>query len=411
MTASTLDASDVVTSYAVMWDAAQSPAYRPRRHASRTGPGLWGGFLNPPPPVVVRSQARLSDDRKGRGPPGLAPLSRISTRPSQATRGDDPVHRPATAALHPGRSSASSSSSSCWRALIPGDPVAALGERATEEVCDEFNARYGLDRRSCRASSRSTARSSSISRRCPQTLVENQFVVYLAQIVTGDLGDSIRSTGPSPTSSSSACPLTIELAFYALLFASVVGVTLGLISAMRRNSRGGRRHDVRGHPRGLDPHLRARPGPPVRLRGPPKGHRLRAAALGSHYHRARLHARSRRRGASRTSQGLPRAILDFLSGIYTLNFLITLQWEALVDAVRHLILPAIALGTISLAIIARITRSSLLEVLGLDYVRTARAKGVDERQRAAPARLPQRHAARRDDHRPAAGHCSWGAPC
>ena len=49
------------------------------------------------------------------------------------------------------------------------------------------------------------------------------------------------------------------------------------------------------------------------------------------------------------------------------------------DAVRHLILPAIALGTIPLAIIARITRSSLLEVLGLDYVRTARAKGLRER--------------------------------
>jgi ABC-type dipeptide/oligopeptide/nickel transport system permease component len=50
-----------------------------------------------------------------------------------------------------------------------------------------------------------------------------------------------------------------------------------------------------------------------------------------------------------------------------------------VDAVQHLILPVIALGTISLAIVARITRSSLLEVLGLDYIRTARAKGVGER--------------------------------
>ena len=78
-------------------------------------------------------------------------------------------------------------------------------------------------------------------------------------------------------------------------------------------------------------------------------------------------------------QGLPRAILDFLSGIYTLSFAITLQWHALVDAIQHLILPVIALGTISLAIIARITRSSLLEVLGLDYIRTARAKGVTDR--------------------------------
>ncbi len=71
--------------------------------------------------------------------------------------------------------------------------------------------------------------------------------------------------------------------------------------------------------------------------------------------------------------------LDFLSGLYTISFLVTLQWDQWIDAVQHLILPVIALGTISLAIIARITRSSLLEVLGLDYIRTARAKGVSER--------------------------------
>ena len=78
-------------------------------------------------------------------------------------------------------------------------------------------------------------------------------------------------------------------------------------------------------------------------------------------------------------QGPFRALLDFVSGMYLLTTLITGQWEALVDAFRHLILPAIALATIPLAIIARITRSSLLEVLGHDYVRTARAKGLDER--------------------------------
>jgi peptide/nickel transport system permease protein len=78
-------------------------------------------------------------------------------------------------------------------------------------------------------------------------------------------------------------------------------------------------------------------------------------------------------------QGPPRAILDFVSGIYTFSALITGQWGAWADSFRHLILPAIALGTIPLAIIARITRSSLLEVLGLDYVRTARAKGLTER--------------------------------
>jgi peptide/nickel transport system permease protein len=77
--------------------------------------------------------------------------------------------------------------------------------------------------------------------------------------------------------------------------------------------------------------------------------------------------------------GVVRGILDFFSGIYTISALITGQWAAWFDAVRHLILPAIALGTIPLAIIARITRSSLLETLGQDYVRTARAKGLKDR--------------------------------
>ena len=77
--------------------------------------------------------------------------------------------------------------------------------------------------------------------------------------------------------------------------------------------------------------------------------------------------------------GLPRSVLDFLSNMYLFNTLVTAQWSAFVDAARHIILPAIAVGTIPLAIVARMTRSSLLEVLGLDYVRTARAKGLKER--------------------------------
>jgi peptide/nickel transport system permease protein len=68
--------------------------------------------------------------------------------------------------------------------------------------------------------------------------------------------------------------------------------------------------------------------------------------------------------------------LSFLSGFYTVSTLLTFQWNAFVDSMRHLLLPAIALGTIPMAIIARITRSSLLDVMGRDYVRTARAKGL-----------------------------------
>jgi peptide/nickel transport system permease protein len=74
-----------------------------------------------------------------------------------------------------------------------------------------------------------------------------------------------------------------------------------------------------------------------------------------------------------------RVILDFLSNMYTINGLLTLNLNLFFDALRHLILPAIALGTIPMAIIARMTRSSLLEVMSQDYVRTARAKGLSQR--------------------------------
>jgi len=79
-------------------------------------------------------------------------------------------------------------------------------------------------------------------------------------------------------------------------------------------------------------------------------------------------------------EGPLRVLLDFVGNMYIISTLITGQWGAFGDAVVHLILPAIALATIPLALIARMTRSSLLEVLGQDYIRTARAKGVIERR-------------------------------
>ena len=77
--------------------------------------------------------------------------------------------------------------------------------------------------------------------------------------------------------------------------------------------------------------------------------------------------------------GLRFHILEFLANLYIFNSIITADWEVLWDTIRHLILPALALSTIPMAILARMTRSSLLEVLGQDYVRTARAKGLTER--------------------------------
>ena len=241
--------------------------------------------------------------------------------------------------------------------VIPGDPcIATLGERATEEQCAQFAIRNGLDQ--------------------PIPL---QFLRYLGQIATGDLGTSIQLQLRVTDLIVQRLPTTLELSFYALLFAISVGVPLGIISAYRRNSKA----DVgtmalanigistpvfvlglllaylfavvlKGTPLALPPGGRLSPGVIVKplvvvwgLEG---------------------------------WQGVPRVFLDFLSGIYTLTALLTFQWNGLVDSFRHLILPAIALGTIPLAIIARITRSSLLDVMGQDYIRTARAKGLDDRR-------------------------------
>ncbi len=79
------------------------------------------------------------------------------------------------------------------------------------------------------------------------------------------------------------------------------------------------------------------------------------------------------------ASGLQKFVIDFISNSLIPNAIITGNWKVVKDGLWHLILPAVAVGTIPMAVIARMTRSSLLEVLGLDYVRTARAKGLIER--------------------------------
>ena len=240
--------------------------------------------------------------------------------------------------------------------VIPGDPCrAVLGERATDAVCDDFIHRYGLDEP-----------------------IPVQFGLYLQQIASGDLGESIKHSRPVTTLLVERLPTTIELTLLAMLFATVVGIPLGLISGYKRNSSA----DV-----GTMVFANLGVSIPVFVLGlllawvfalllkdtplslPPSGRLssgITVAPLAVVWGLENL-------------DGPVRGLLDFLSGIYLVSALITGQWEAWVDSLRHLILPAIALGTIPMAIIARITRSSLLEVLGLDYVRTARAKGLKER--------------------------------
>ena len=240
--------------------------------------------------------------------------------------------------------------------LIPGDPCrAVLGERATDAVCDDFIHRYGLDEP-----------------------IPIQFGLYLGQLSRGDLGDSIKHSQPVTELLIERLPTTIELTILALLFAVIVGIPLGLLSAYRHNS-----------PIDVGSMIVANIGVsmPVFVLGLLlqflfalilKGTPFALPASGRLSSGVEVMSLVEVWHLENVTGGL-RGLLDFISRLYVPTSLITGQWGALGDTLRHLILPMIALGTIPLAIVARITRSSLLEVLGLDYVRTARAKGLRER--------------------------------
>ncbi|PWH17317.1 MAG: peptide ABC transporter permease [Ardenticatenia bacterium] len=238
--------------------------------------------------------------------------------------------------------------------VIPGDPCRAiLGEKATDAVCEKFIQDKGLDQP-----------------------IPVQFAIYLKEIAQGDFGISFRTKQAVTEMIIERLPQTIELTIAAMIFASLLGILLGMIAAYWANSK----VDVavmiganigvsmpvfwlglmlayvfalllKDTPLWLPPSGRLSSGINVanltQLWGLEPGHAL-------------------------------HGFVSFISNLVILNALITGNWTALGDAIKHLILPAVALGTIPMSIIARMTRSSLLEVLGLDYIRTARAKGLRE---------------------------------
>lgn len=264
--------------------------------------------------------------------------------------------------------------------IIPGDPcVAALGERANPETCGVYAAAHGLDKAIIPGLFRVESHIELRPAEIPATLTDNQFVIYLGEIARGDFGQSSKFGQPVTTLLLQRLPATVELGLYALLFAILVGIPLGIVSAYRRNSV----VDV-----GTMMVANIGVSTPIFVLGlvlaflfavvlkdtpislPPSG-RLTAGTTVVPLAEA----------WGLTGLGGPlRPIVDFVSNIYTVNALLTLNWSLLADALKHLILPAFALGTIPLAIIARMTRSSLLDELGLDYIRTARAKGLRDRR-------------------------------
>jgi peptide/nickel transport system permease protein len=241
---------------------------------------------------------------------------------------------------------------------IPGDPCRAiLGEKATEAVCEQFTRDYGLDKP-----------------------IPVQFGIYMGNVLRGDLGNSIRFGRPVIIIMVERLPMTIELGLIAMIIALLVGIPAGILSAVKRNSA----IDVVtmiGANIGVSlpvfflglllVYLFAVFFKDTPFQLPPSG-RISAGLKAIPFYE--VYEMSVEPGSSRF------LAYEFLANLYIFNSIITQNWEVLKDVIRHLILPSMALSTIPLSIIARMTRSSMLEVLGLDYVRTARAKGLPNRK-------------------------------
>ena len=216
--------------------------------------------------------------------------------------------------------------------LIPGDSATAiLGEHATPDAIVQLRAAYGLDQ--------------------PWP---TQYVIFVGHILHGDLGKSIRSNVPVTAELSQRLPATAELSAVALLFALVVGMPAGIISAWRRGSVFDHASVV-GALTGVSM--------PIFWLG-----LMLAWLFGVELKLLPFSARLDT-GARFTP----------ITNLLLVDAVLRADWPILGQTIRHLLLPALALSTVPMAIVMRMTRGAMIEVLHQDYVRTARAKGLRDR--------------------------------
>jgi peptide/nickel transport system permease protein len=216
--------------------------------------------------------------------------------------------------------------------LAPGDPARTLaGEHASPQTISAIREKYGLDK--------------------PFT---TQYWVWLKRVLRGDLGRSIVSNEYVMREILDRFPNTVELTFFAMFIAVAVGAVAGIVSASRQYSvidyttMGVALFGVSMPVFWLGIMLMMIFG--VFLKWLPIGGRI-------------------------------DTLIPFqrVTGLYLLDSLIGWNGPALVSSLRYLIMPSVALATIPMATIARVTRSSMLEVLRQDFIRTERAKGLSER--------------------------------
>jgi peptide/nickel transport system permease protein len=216
-----------------------------------------------------------------------------------------------------------------WLRSLPGGPAAAmLGDRATPEKIAAMNAILGLDQP-----------------------IWTQYLRFLGRAVTGNMGNSLVSADPVMAEIGRAFPATIELTIAALLFAVLLGIPLGYLAAT---------------------HL-GRPLDNLTVVSTLVGVAVPVFFLG--FLLKYLIAGKLGWLPPSGQQGVD-INATHVTGFAVLDGLLTGEYDASWDAIKHLILPGLALGTLPLAVIVRITRASVLDVLDEDYVRTANAKGL-----------------------------------
>ena len=213
--------------------------------------------------------------------------------------------------------------------IIPGDPVRAmLGERAPAEAVEALRHTLGLDK--------------------PIYL---QYSGYLWNLVRGDLGTSLFTLRPVSVEVLYAFPVTFELVTVSMLVSTAIGIPLGIYSAIKRG-------------RIADFVIRA-----VSLLGFSVPVFWLALMLQWYFGRA-LNILPLESRLSFSTQ------LTRITGVVILDSILTMNFAALIDGLAHLVMPAIALSAIMVPLISRVTRSNMIEVMGEDYMVTAKSKGL-----------------------------------
>ena len=217
--------------------------------------------------------------------------------------------------------------------LIPADPARLIaGPRASKATVEKIEKEYGLDQP-----------------------LHNQYVNYVEGIIQLDFGRSFTSRKPVSEDLARYLPATLELGMYAFLLATLVGVPLGVLSAVKRDS--------------IFDHV-SRFVSITGLALPV----FWLALMMQFIFFGKL-------GWLPDGQRLPDRVdpPTHITGLYTIDSLLTRNWETLWLSWQHLLLPTVVLAYGSLAVITRMVRGGMLEVLNQDYIRTARAKGLNQR--------------------------------